>query len=136
MHQDWLVPVVARVAKLLQRASIASQAASATTASVRELAEAAHACQAERDVHAALRDRWDAQRQAENDLRARCTELTFELRAAQEDLALSQITQASQLSQVGVAGTMVLRLCPLHGEGCRAGTGVACICLWLLYSGL
>ena len=76
------------------------QAASATTASARELAEAAHACQAERDAHAALRVSWDAQRQAENDLRARCTELTFELRAAEEDLALSQMTQASQLSQV------------------------------------
>ena len=71
-----------------------------TTASARELAEAAHACQAERDAHAALRDRWDRQQAAENDLRARCTELTFELRAAEEDLALSQMTQASQLSQV------------------------------------
>jgi len=77
------------------------QAASATTASARELADATDACQAERDAHAALRDRWAAQQQAENDLRARCTELTFELRAAQEDLALSHMTQASQQSQVG-----------------------------------
>ncbi len=96
------------------------QAASATTASARELADAADACQAERDAQAALRDRWAAQQQAENDLRARCTELTFELRAAQEDLALSHMTQASQLSQVGIVGTRILRLCQLRGEGRKA----------------
>ena len=44
-------------------------------------------------------------KQACNDLRARCTELSFEVRAAEEDLAISQMTQTAQLSQVCCRGT-------------------------------